>query len=96
MDWDRSEEEPKEFLSHPESQQELFGTGDSEHMLADPLYEDLMLKADGCVASLAETLGFSADRAVEPFQNWISTPSIVLRFPLLGNRSSDTIWHNVH
>jgi hypothetical protein len=47
-DWDQPEEELKEFLSYQELQQELFGTGDIEHMLASPLYEDLMLKADGC------------------------------------------------
>jgi hypothetical protein len=96
MDWDRPEKELKEFLSYQELQQELFGTGDIDHRLACPVYEDLMLKADGCLAALAETLGFSADRAVESLHNWISTPSEILRFPLLGNRSPDTIWRNAH
>jgi hypothetical protein len=95
-DWDRPDNELEEFSSYQTLQIELFESGDIEHMLAYPLYEDLMLKADGCIASFAEILGFSPDQAVESLHNWISTPSEILRFPLLGNRSVDSIWRNAH
>jgi hypothetical protein len=50
-DWDRPENELDEFHSYQRLQLELFENGDIERMLAYPLYEDLMLKADGCIAS---------------------------------------------
>jgi hypothetical protein len=38
----------------------------------------------------------SPDQAIQSFHNWIQTADETLRFPLLGDRSPDTIWRNAH
>jgi hypothetical protein len=95
-DWDREEDELEELTSYRKLQQELFATGDIELMLNFPLYDDLMGTARSCIASFAKILGFSTEQAIESLHNWIVTPSDVLGFPLVGNRSPDTIWRNAH
>jgi hypothetical protein len=95
-DRDRSDDSVEEVHSYRTLQEQLLDDGDIEQMLAYPLYEDLMTSAANCIPSLAETLGFSGGAAFEALHNWIRIPSEVLRFPLLGNQSPDTIWRNAH
>jgi hypothetical protein len=95
-DWDRSEDNVEEVHSYRTLHQQLLTDEDIEHMLAYPLYDDLMTSAANCITSLAAILGFSEDAAYATLHNWITTASEVLRFPLLGNQSPDTIWRNAH
>jgi hypothetical protein len=93
---DQFEPGSEELLSYRELQAGLFTEGDIEHMIAYPLYSNLMAKADHCIGDLAQKLGMSPDESIQCLHNWIEMAVETLRFPVLGDRSPDTIWRHAH
>jgi hypothetical protein len=93
---DPIDEEAEEVPSYRELQSDLFSATAIDGMFAYPLYCDLMSKADQCVASLAGNLRMSPEESVQLLHDWIETAGDPLWFPLLGDRSPDTIWRHAH
>jgi hypothetical protein len=92
----KQEVQTEEFPSYRRLQVALLETGDIDQMLRYPLYSDLVAKADRCVGSLAEKLGMSPIQSIQCFHHWIEMTDEALRFPLLGDRSSDAIRRHAH
>jgi hypothetical protein len=92
----KEEVQTEEFTLYHRLQVALLETGDIDQMLRDPLYSDLVTKADRCVGSLAEKLAMSPIHSIQCFHHWIEMTDEALRFPLLRDRAPDAIWRHAH
>jgi hypothetical protein len=92
----KEEVQTEQFTSYHRLQVALLETGDIDQMLRQPLYSDLVAKADRCVGSLAEKLGMSPIQSIQCFHHCIEMTDEALRFPLLRDRAPDAIWRHAH